>query len=104
LNFQQTSQLRYAFSHPTKTYTDWAARRTESLLFLRWDTLTCISDLNLNSSLSVGYSDNRIATTRMAVDIRQTLMDDPKDGNLYLITKTTKVTRNVEADHNLASF
>jgi hypothetical protein len=31
-------------------------------------------------------------------------MDDPKDGNLYLITKTTKVTRNVEADHNLASF
>jgi hypothetical protein len=42
--------------------------------FVQWHAPTYVSDLNLNSSVFVGYSDNRIATTRMAMDIGQTLL------------------------------
>lgn len=102
LNVQIATELMQALPHAAKT--DAGSTRTQlQLLFQRY-TLTCV--LNLDDDAAIFFTNRylRGIAFGMTMNIRETFLHQPENGNFHLVGHARELRRNLEANVDLAAL
>src|SRR3984885_7221502 len=103
LNFEVAVELPETFSHTTKADAGSARFEQVSLLLLGY-SLTFIPNLNRQEVILPIHSDGGSGTSRVAMDIGQTLLNDPEDCNFNVVGQPAEIRWNIEIDFYFAAL
>jgi len=102
-NFQSSSQLPEPLTHATKSHSG-SAGGTKFYLLIYRNALAVILNFNKDPVVFLNHANDGGIATGMAVDIREALLDHPKNRNLHLLGQAPELGRNFQINFDLASF